>query len=140
MASRSQMRLAQLTGSLQAPGSIGSAHALNAYSADDLEGVLDAMGQAIARIHGEKDFTNRVQGEFKPSKFDVDTAGNIDLDGAALNIGTATGGALPVNFDATSYDLDASAAIEMNAGAASHLKTSGGAITFDASSSILFIF
>ena len=92
MASRSQIRLQQLTGSLSDPGSLQSKHSLSAYAADDLKGVLDAMGESIARIHGESDFTNQDAGYFSHAitgsaglkiAGDADFNSSADIPGAA---------------------------------------------------------
>ena len=80
MASRTQIRLQQLTGSLLAPGSLGSEVALAALPAEHLGEILGEMGQAIARIHGEKDFTNKAAGVFgHASQFES----TLQIDGAA---------------------------------------------------------
>lgn len=92
MASRSQIRLQQLTGSLSDPGSLQSKHSLSGYVAEDLKGVLDAMGESIARIHGESDFTNQDPGYFSHAitgsaglqiAGDADFNSSADIQGAA---------------------------------------------------------
>ena len=49
MASRTQIRLEQLSGSI--PGSAESAAVATALDLDDLGDILDHMGSAIKRIH-----------------------------------------------------------------------------------------
>lgn len=64
MASRTQIRLQQLTGSVSSQGSLQSPVALGSLPADHLGDVLNKMGESIARIHGEHDFTNKEAGVF----------------------------------------------------------------------------
>ena len=62
MAIRTQVRLAQLTGSLNDGGAlVGSSIP---YVADSLQGSLDQTVAAIKRIHGATSFQNAVAGEF----------------------------------------------------------------------------
>jgi cytoskeletal protein CcmA (bactofilin family) len=92
MASRTQIRLQQLTGSLSAPGSLGSEVALASLQAEHLGELLAEMGQAIARIHGEKDFTNKAAGVFgHASQFEstLQVDGAADLKSSAVISGSA---------------------------------------------------
>jgi hypothetical protein len=77
---------------LSDPGSLQSKHSLSGYVAEDLKGVLDAMGESIARIHGESDFTNQDPGYFSHAitgsaglqiAGDADFNSSADIQGAA---------------------------------------------------------
>ncbi len=122
MASRTQIRLQQLTGSLQAPGSLGSEVALASLPAEHLGEVLSEMGQAIARIHGEKDFTNKAAGVFgHASQFES----TLQVDGAAdLQSTLAVAGNADLNAE-----LDVQGNVNLQAELAA-----AGAITFSAAS------
>jgi len=92
MASRTQIRLQQLTGSLSAPGALGNPVALASLPAEHLGELLAEMGQAIARIHGEKDFTNKAAGVFgHASQFEstLQVDGAADLKSSAVISGSA---------------------------------------------------
>lgn len=92
MASRTQIRLQQLTGSLSAPDALGNQVALASLSAAHLGDLLAEMGQAIARIHGEKDFTNKAAGVFgHASQFEstLQVDGAADLKSSAVISGSA---------------------------------------------------
>jgi len=103
MASRTQIRLEQLTGSLSAPESLGSEVALASLEAAHLGELLGEMGQAIARIHGEKDFTSKAAGVFSHSQSvfsgslkstsDALIEGNAAIFGASDLQGDITGSA-----------------------------------------------
>ena len=103
MASRTQIRLEQLTGSLSAPESLGSEVALASLEAAHLGELLGEMGQAIARIHGEKDFTSKSAGVFShtqtvfsgslKSTSDALIEGNAAILGASDLQGDITGSA-----------------------------------------------
>ena len=101
MASRSQMRLAQLTGSFgTGAGQINQAQggaAVSAIVADDLSGVLSHLAASIQRIHGDSDFSNQVEGQFDTVKFDVNTAGAITMDAASASEIATSAGAITVD-------------------------------------------
>ena len=62
---------------------------------------------------------------------DVD-GGAMSFDGTAFNVGMALSGALPVAINATTFDVDASAAVTLTGGAASKINTTAGDLTLDA--------
>lgn len=62
MASKTQLRLSQLTGSM--PSSSDSAAAANAIVGNDLSKVLDTLASAVKRIHGGSDFSSASAGVF----------------------------------------------------------------------------
>ena len=62
MASKTQLRLSQLTGSM--PSSSDSAAAANTIVGTDLSKVLDTLASAIKRIHGGSDFSSSNAGVF----------------------------------------------------------------------------
>jgi hypothetical protein len=101
MASRTQLRLGQLTGSF-GTGAINdqiSAAATGSIAVTDLEGVLSHLAGAIKRIHGEDSFSQNAAGEFAvsvvPSSADGAALGSAtnewsDLylaDGGVINLG-----------------------------------------------------
>lgn len=101
MASRTQLRLGQITGSFT-PAKINdqiAAAATGSIVSADLEGVLSHLAGAIKRIHGESSFSQNAAGEFavaiKPSADDGAALGGAsnnwsDLflaDGAVINLG-----------------------------------------------------
>jgi len=101
MASRTQIRLGQITGSF-GTGAINdqiAAAATGSIATTDLQGVLSHLAGAIKRIHGEDSFTQNAAGEFavtlKPSTDDGAALGGAsnnwsDLflaDGAVINLG-----------------------------------------------------
>jgi hypothetical protein len=101
MASRTQLRLGQLTGSF-GTGAINdqiAAAATGSIAVTDLEGVLSHLAGAIKRIHGEDSFSQNAAGEFavtlQPSTDDGAALGGAsnnwsDLylaDGAVINLG-----------------------------------------------------
>ena len=134
MASRTQIRLQQLTGSLQAPGSLGSEVALASLPAEHLGEVLSEMGQAIARIHGEKDFTNKAAGVFgHASQFES----TLQVDGAAdlqstLAVAAAASLASTLAVEGNA-DLNAELDVQGNVNLQAEL-AAAGAITFSAAS------
>ena len=134
MASRTQIRLEQLTGSMAAPGSLGSKVALASLPAGHLGDVLDEMGQAIARIHGEKDFTNKDAGVFSHAQSVFN--GEIRATGAAYLSGSAqVAGAslLKSTLEVTgNADLNAQLDVAGNVNMQAEL-AAAGAITFSAS-------
>jgi hypothetical protein len=101
MASRTQLRLAQLTGSfgLTAINDQIDAAATGSIATSDLEGVLSHLAGAIKRIHGEDSFSQNAAGEFavsiQPASDDGAALGGAsnnwsDLylaDGAVINLG-----------------------------------------------------
>ena len=101
MASRTQLRLGQITGSF-GTGAINdqiAAAATGSIATTDLQGVLSHLAGAIKRIHGEDSFSQNAAGEFavtlQPSSNDGGALGGIsnnwsDLylaDGAVINLG-----------------------------------------------------
>lgn len=147
MASRTQMRLEQLTGSMIEPGSLGSKVSLAALQAGHLGDVLDEMGQAIARIHGEKNFTNKDAGVFTHAQSVFE--GEVRATGAAYLSGSAEiAGAADLKSTlavAAAASLASTLAVEGNADLNAELDVQGnvnlqaelaaaGAITFSAAS------
>ena len=101
MASRTQLRLGQITGSF-GTGAINdqiAAAATGSIATTDLQGVLSHLAGAIKRIHGEDSFSQNAAGEFavtlQPSTDDGAALGGAsnnwsDLylaDGAVINLG-----------------------------------------------------
>jgi hypothetical protein len=141
MAIRTQIRLDQLTGSLNDGGAlIGPAIP---FAATSLQGSLDKTATAIKNITGHSSFSNAVAGTFyqdiKPdgdgtrdlgtsaaewaeahvqsvkstTTLDVDSTGKLSLDGAGgIDIGVAAAVALDVN--ASTFDLDATGALTID--------------------------
>jgi hypothetical protein len=101
MASRTQIRLGQITGSFgtDAINDQIAAAATGSIATTDLQGVLSHLAGAIKRIHGEDSFTQNAAGEFavtlQPSTDDGAALGGAsnnwsDLflaDGAVINLG-----------------------------------------------------
>lgn len=102
MASRTQIRLQQLTGSVSSQGSLQSPVALGSLPADHLGDVLNKMGESIARIHGEHDFTNKEAGVFTHSQSVFE--GEMRVTQAALlsgSLSVAGAAALSSTLDVT---------------------------------------
>lgn len=124
MASRSQMRLQQLTGSaVDIKSEVAQYIAPSlaaALTGSDLQDVLGAMAAAIQRIHGEgsKEVFNQDEGVFTPSIFDIDTAGAFTADaGAASSIKTTAG---DISIDgAGGIDLDVNGSLVLDIGGSS---------------------
>ena len=135
MASRTQIRLEQLTGSMAAPANLGSKVALASLPAGHLGDVLDEMGQAIARIHGEKDFTNKDAGVFTHAQSIFN--GQIRATGAAFLSGSAQvegASLLKSTLEVTgNADLNAQLDVAGNVNLQAEL-AAAGAITFSAAS------
>jgi len=89
MAIRTQIRLAQLTGSLNDGGSLVGTQI--PYDVDSLQGSLDQAVTAIKKIHGSTSFANATAGTFyqhvipsAPGSWDL---GSADFEWGALYIG-----------------------------------------------------
>jgi len=67
---------------------------------------------------------------------DVD-GGAMSFDGSAFNLGVAA--ALPVDINATTFDMDASGAMTLTGGAASTINTLAGDLTLDAEAASLIL-
>ena len=80
MAIRTQVRLVQLTGSLDDGGSLVGPTI--PFAADSLQGSLDEVADAIRRITGAGSFQNAVQGEFSQAIL-PNTPGGQDLGSTA---------------------------------------------------------
>lgn len=129
MATRTQIRLQQLTGELTAPEQIANPHPLSASVVEHLGDILDDIGQAVARIHGNADFTNQPAGYFKQDQFIFD--GPSQLEGNAVAKGSlevqqaaALKSTLVVDGNA---ELKAAASITGDASLAANLSVAGEA-------------
>jgi hypothetical protein len=98
MASRTQLRLQQLTGSAvdlkTEVAHYATPIAAASLTGSDLQDILGAMGAAIQRIHGKSgnEFLQQTAGTFDAVIFDVNTAGAFTVDaGAASEIATSVG-------------------------------------------------
>lgn len=156
--SRTQLRLQQLTGSAvdiktEVANYITPVDAAS-LTGSDLQDVIGALGAAVQRIHGKasNEVFNQAEGVFTPSIFDVDTAGaftvdangasNVTTDGAltvsgstALNL-ASDGGEIDLTSRLGAIDLNAGAAITLDAASASTFTTSDGAISIDGKTGI----
>lgn len=124
MASRSQMRLQQLTGSAvdiksEVAQYIAPSQAA-ALTGSDLQDVLGAMAAAIQRIHGKA--SNEVfyqdEGVFDTSKFDINTAGAFTADAAAASYIKTSAGDLSID-GSTGVDLDVAGNLVLDIAASS---------------------
>jgi len=77
MASKTQIRATQITGSFPTDGESATTEATAVVT--DLGGILDHMASSIRRIHGNADWSNSAAGVFTAATFDVDTAGAFDV-------------------------------------------------------------
>ena len=91
MAIKTQIKVAQLTGSI--PSSAESATAATSIVANDLGKVLDHMASSIKRIHGGSDFSGQAAGQF-----DLVNATTLQIGGVAV---TATAAELNKLDDVT---------------------------------------
>ena len=102
-----------------------------------------------------------VDGTTNLDDLDVDASGEIEFDGGLVDIGGGTGGTADgdndllvdgdcevdetldvdgdIDLDGTGFDADVSAAISLDAGAATNLSTSAGDITIDAEAGSLVL-
>jgi hypothetical protein len=109
---KSQIRLAQLTGSMVDIKSEVAAYALPATAAamtgSDLQDVVGALAAAVQRIHGRasNEVFNQTEGRFDTSVFDVNSAGAVTIDGSTINVdGTgavaieSSGGSISIGAD-----------------------------------------
>jgi uncharacterized protein (DUF2345 family) len=142
MASKTQIRATQVTGSFPTDGESATTEATANVS--DLGGILDHLASSIRRIHGNADWSNSAAGVFTAATFDVDTAGAFDVVAGGIAsidaVGTSnltTRGALTVsgssalNLASDSGEIDITArqgAIDINATA--------GAIDVDAGTTL----
>ena len=112
MASRTQIRLAQLTGSL-----FDGENKVSVVNADSLQGSLDHLASAIKRIHGGSSFSNQDAGVF--STVDV-SGGTLTLAAgqvAADKVGAGTFDAGTYSFaSSTISDLGAVTTVDINGG------------------------
>lgn len=94
MASRTQLRLAQLTGSLD-----DTKAAAASISETSIQGVLDHLAASIKRIHGGSVFQNQTAGAFSQT---INVTGAVTAS-AGLNVGTdvAVGTNLVIGNDLT---------------------------------------
>ena len=159
MASKTQFRLAQLTGSLgSSTGQINQATAASSVAtidADDISVVLGHLASSIKRLHGGSDFSNQTAGHFSQNlhitgsvmDFNQATAistaaGALSIDGAGgINLGTDSDVAFDVN--SSTLDVDASGAITIDGtstfsidGVGASNVTTKGALTISGSSGL----
>ena len=115
MAIKTQIKLAQMTGSM--PSSSNSAAAASSVVNSDLSGVLDHLASAVKRIHGASTFSQAAAGEFSASIVPASDGGanlgssskewaqvhtnRID-SAAALDVNVTTG----ITVDATTVSID----------------------------------
>lgn len=156
MASKTQIRATQVTGSFPTDGESATTEATANVS--DLGGILDHLASSIRRIHGNADWSNSAAGVFTAATFDVDTAGiaSIDAvggsnlttrgaltlsgsdslslasDGGEIDI-TARQGAIDINATAGAITLDAGGTVSIDGVGASNVTTLGGVLTLSGS-------
>lgn len=105
MASRTQLRLEQLTGSFDATSGINdqiAASATGSINASSLQDILSHMAGAIKRVHGYDSFAENVAGVFSGS------VGTLDLsnaDGGTSTIQIKYGDGAPLLLARTDSDL-----------------------------------
>lgn len=83
MASRTQLRLEQLTGSFDVTNGINdqiSAAATGSINASSLQDILSHMAGAIKRVHGGDSFSEASSGVLSGSAYIIDYAGNATAD------------------------------------------------------------
>jgi hypothetical protein len=135
MASRTQLRLAQITGSAVDIKSEAQQYATahdTAVTGSDLNDILGMIGAALNRIHGaasDEPF-NSAEGTFATSVFDVNSTGNITIDSSG---GTIKIGADDINQNITIGE-DGTRTIQIGAGdntTTTTINSRGGTLTLD---------
>tara|TARA_R110001583_G_scaffold12000_2_gene53502 strand:- start:10948 stop:13947 length:3000 start_codon:yes stop_codon:yes gene_type:complete len=145
MASKTQIRATQITGSFPTDGESITTEATAVVT--DLGGILDHMASSIRRIHGNADWSNSAAGVFTAATFDVDTAGAFDVVAGGIAsidaVGTSnltTHGALTLSgsdslslaSDGGEIDITArQGAIDINATAGAITLDAGGAVSLE---------
>lgn len=126
----SQIRLQQLTGSLQSlkPVSVAAASAMNdvdGAAAADLEDVLKYYAQAVANVHGNRDIAAQAPGSFSQAIYsDTDRArllGRLEVsEGSSMSDNTSTTGlsasTTTLAYSSLSENLSSSEIIKLSDG------------------------
>ncbi len=115
MASRSQMRLAQITGSLSS-----AENAAAAINEDSLQGVMDHLASAIKRITGASNYHAQAAGHFTQDlniDGDIDVRDNAHVSGTLHSDGQATFASANVEDLTATHVLFAGASGELSGNA-----------------------
>ena len=127
-----------LSGSISASG--GPHHITSATTIDlDAEGALTLDGGSIT-IGGDTD----VAVDIDSTTLDIDASGAITIDGSAISLGTDSDVAFDIDTSTLDIDssgaitIDSTAGVSIDAGAASNLSTSAGALTVEGFTGINF--
>jgi len=151
MASFSQLRLQQITGSFGTTSALQindglAAATTSSLALTDLNGILGNLASAVKRVHGAPSSTEATAGRFYQDLM-VGFGGveKVQFRDSAIFLNSSVDGQLDIDADGeveistAKFDVDASSDFDIQGGAASKVSTTAGNLSVDAAAANLIL-